>query len=66
MQRIVFRPATSTTGKAGYVVDLIDGREGFPVFPLVPYVLTTDEMAEDVGLNTYLRNHPGVAIEMGR
>lgn len=66
MQRIVFRPATSRTGKVGYVADLIDGRAGFPAFPIVPYVLTSDEIATDVGLNSYVRNHPGVAFEMGR
>lgn len=66
MQRIVFRPATTRAGKAGYVADLIDDRPGFPVFPIVPYVLTSGEIETDVGLNTYVRNHPDVQFEMGR
>ena len=66
MERLVIRAARSAGGKVGYVVDLIDSREGFPVYPIVPFVLTSDELETDVIMATYLRNHPTTQIEMGR
>jgi len=60
MNRIVIRRATTRSGRLGFVADLIT--PGSPVFPIVAWVSTLDEVA-DV-LDHYLPRHPGTAVEM--